>query len=139
MAGMMAPLTRNQKLAMLFNKPSWPATYDRRMMQLLAEQTNNIPTLASRGIFTAVLRNVFVTMARELGYTITFTTVKKRVQLFRNNFYAFRQFILLPGVHFHPQTTRVTVDGNYWENFKGNTHVRTLLFILFFCTNPASF
>lgn len=48
MAGMMAPLTRNQKLAMLFNKPSWPATYDRRMMQLLAEQTNNIPTLASR-------------------------------------------------------------------------------------------
>lgn len=117
------PLTRNQKLALLFNKPSWPPAYDRMMMELLEDYSRQIPTLKSRGIFTALLRLVYVQMAREFGYAFSLSTVKKRVQLFRTNFYAFRQFILLPGVHYSHETNKVTVDGNYWDNFQGNHHV----------------
>lgn len=117
------PLTRNQKLALLFNKPSWPRAYDRRMMELLDQDSRDIPTLASRGVFTALVRIVYIQMSREFGYAFSLSTVKKRVQLFRTCFYAFRKFILTPGVKFNYDTKRVTVDGNYWDTLKSKKHV----------------
>ncbi|KAL7084051.1 hypothetical protein ACP275_14G201300 [Erythranthe tilingii] len=103
-------ITRNKKIASMFNGADWPLEYDNFLMGQLERLTTRYDSLTDIALFNSILEDIADEMRRNYGRNFNNDEVKRRSHMLRNRYNEFVKFINQPGVQFNRRTNRVNVD-----------------------------
>ncbi|KAL7114987.1 hypothetical protein ACP275_04G155700 [Erythranthe tilingii] len=106
-------MTRNQRIALMFNGADWPVEYDDFMMAHLDYFSLPYDTLADDALFNSVLEVVAAEMRRMYRNDFTNDEVKRRTYIMRNRYRLFVEFFMLPGVEYNRRTKKLTISDFY--------------------------